>query len=157
MVKQVTDNPPELDIADARQFFRLFLKEKSQKYSQARSIISERVFKTTGHFSAEDLVTQLKSGSDRVSRGTIYRTLQLLEMAGVIRLIHEGASHRYESVIGREPHDHAVCRGCGKIIELSDGLLRERTRLVCDEIGFEVNDISVQIQGFCLACRRHGI
>ena len=69
--------------------FREYLLTKKDRLTRERSIIVEEVFAQHEHFDADDLIARVgrdKSGR-RVSRATVYRTLKLLEEAGLLRKV----------------------------------------------------------------------
>ena len=78
-------------------------------------------------------MTALKGGEDRVARGTVYRTLSLLEHAGLIRKIHNQGGHRYELSLGEDRHDHLFCERCGRTFEFRDERLPVAIRQASQE------------------------
>ena len=53
-----------------------------------------------------------------MAKATIYRTLPLLVDCGIINQVQFGGElARYEHTFAQTPHDHMVCRRCGRIIE----------------------------------------
>ncbi len=69
-------------VEEAWPLFVAFLKKKDARVTQARKIVLTQVFSRHDHFCADDLAAKLSSGLDHVSRGTVYRTLALMEEAG---------------------------------------------------------------------------
>ena len=60
----------------------------------------------------------MKTNESKVSRATVYNTLDLLQECGIISRYRFGENHsRYEKAIGRPHHDHLICLECGDIIE----------------------------------------
>ena len=72
---------PDTSADDAWPFFVDFLKEKGSRITQARRIVFEHVFARHDHFRADDLAGELATGANHVSRGTVYRTLDLMTEA----------------------------------------------------------------------------
>jgi len=118
--------------------FRRFLKRQGLKFTTERAMILNAVLAREGVFEAEDLLNELKSGSNRVSKATVYRTLKHLLEANIISevLIDARQSH-YQLSIGHEPTGHLVCPETGQIIEFPIDELSAMAKRVCEEHGFE--------------------
>jgi Fur family ferric uptake transcriptional regulator len=139
----------------AEKFFIQYLRDNNLKVTKERLMLLEELFNSTGHLDADSLLFQLRNQGKRVSRATIYRTLDLLVQCGLARKSRLGREHYvYERVTPGKRHDHMVCTGCGKIIEFYDADLDERQRQVCLEHNFRPSFYSLQIQGLCADCQR---
>jgi Fur family transcriptional regulator, ferric uptake regulator len=139
----------------AEKFFIQYLRDNNLKVTKERLMLLEELFNSAGHLDADSLLFQLRNESKRVSRATIYRTLDLLVQCGLARKSRLGREHYvYEKVTPGKRHDHMVCTGCGRIIEFYDSELDERQRQVCLEHHFRPSFDSLQIQGLCAECQR---
>ncbi|QAA77058.1 MAG: hypothetical protein BIP78_1292 [Candidatus Bipolaricaulis sibiricus] len=136
----------------AADLFEAFLRQRGLHITGPRRAVVEAVFALPAHFEAADLWAALRGVVS--SAATVYRTLDLLEQAGLVRRVSFGETHaHYEHLVGREDHGHLVCRGCGRVVEFSDpGLKRVVTR-AAEEHGFELTEAVVQGYGLCPACR----
>ncbi|MFA5689755.1 MAG: transcriptional repressor [Kiritimatiellales bacterium] len=123
---------------EAWPLFVEFLKQKGSRITQARRIVFNRVFARHDHFRADDLAAELASGPDHVSRGTVYRTLDLMVEAGFVQKIRDRDVHaHYEHIYGHGPHHHLICEETGEFIEfVSDTIIKEIDR-ICKERGFK--------------------
>ncbi len=138
----------------AEKFFIQYLRDNNLKVTKERLMLLEELFNSTGHLDADSLLFQLRNQGKRVSRATIYRTLDLLVQCGLARKSRLGREHYvYERVTPGKRHDHMVCTGCGRIIEFYDADLDERQRQVCLEHQFRPTFYSLQIQGLCADCQ----
>ncbi len=138
--------------ADARVRFREYLARKGLNFSQPRAIILSQIAQFDRHFGAEELVQALRGGQDRVARGTVYRTLSLLEQAGMIRKIHNQGGHRYELSLGEDRHDHLFCEQCGQTFEFRDERLPVAIRQASQELQFQPRTYTVEVLGVCGQC-----
>jgi Fur family ferric uptake transcriptional regulator len=139
----------------AEKFFVQYLRDNNLKVTKERLMLLEELFNSNGHLDADSLLFQLRNQGKRVSRATIYRTLDLLVQCGLARKSRLGREHYvYERVTPGKRHDHMVCTGCGQIIEFYDSDLDERQRQVCLEHSFRPSFYSLQIQGLCAECQR---
>ena len=91
-------------------------------YCRLVSCIFEKAFETHEHFSAEKLYEWLRQeDGPKVSRATVYRTLDMLERGGFIESLDVGRGELvYEHVLGHKHHDHLVCTECGRIEEFRE-------------------------------------
>jgi Fur family ferric uptake transcriptional regulator len=140
----------------AEKFFVQYLRDNNLKVTKERLMLLDELFNSSGHLDADSLLFQLRNQSKRVSRATIYRTLDLLVQCGLARKSRLGREHYvYERVTPGKRHDHMVCTGCGRIIEFYDADLDERQRQVCLDHNFRPSFYSLQIQGLCAECQRN--
>ena len=74
--------------------------------------------------------------------------------AGLARRIRLGKDHSYyEHILGREAHEHMICLGCDRIIEWLDPELTQIVFKNCSEQNFSPTRHSLQVFGYCEACR----
>ena len=144
---------PKREAERVREIFRAYLASRNLNFSQSREIILAWVLRSSHHFGAEELATDLDSSQDRVARGPVYRTLQLLEESGVIAKVHGRVRHRYELIVGNSHHDHLICRRCGRMIEFTDRKLPRPACAIAVASGFSPSDCHIQIHGLCEDCR----
>lgn len=115
-----------------------FLKSKASRITQARRIVFDRVFARHDHFRADDLAGELASGPDHVSRGTVYRTLDLMTEAGFVQKIRDQDVHaHYEHIYGHGQHHHLICENSGTFIEFSSPAIDQEIRRICKEHRFK--------------------
>lgn len=115
--------------------FRRTLKAEGLKYTPERAHILDAIVRLDGLFEADGLLDSLKAGGRRVSKATVYRTIRLLQDAGIIqRVLFEEDQAHYQLVYGRRPQDliiHMDTRrvetiDAPEIVALRDRLCRER-------------------------------
>lgn len=137
--------------------FREFLATKRQRLTQERRTIVEEVFATHEHFDAEHMVDRLctqRSGK-RVSRASVYRTLALLEDAGMLRKVTRANGRDvYEHNYGYPEHDHMICEKCGAMIEFPAETISEILQRVTAQHGFRMTGHRLEVSGVCRRCNR---
>ena len=137
--------------------FEHFLQANALKLTSERAALVREIFSTHYHFEADELLFKMKEKSLKISRATIYRTLELLVKSGMVRRVHLGEDHyHYEHVSGNSHHDHLVCTTCGSVIEFHDPVLEQRQREICQRKKFIPTFHNLQILGICDACHRNG-
>src|SRR3982750_3394872 len=101
--------------------FRDFLAHQGQKLTNERAALVREIFSAHYHFEADELLFKMKEKNLKISRATIYRTLELLVKSGMVRRVHLGEDHyHYEYVSGNSHHDHLICTTCGSVIAFVD-------------------------------------
>jgi Fur family ferric uptake transcriptional regulator len=136
--------------------FEGYLRRQGLKVTQPRRAVVETVFSLPAHFEAADLWAALRGVVS--SAATVYRTLELLEQAGLVRRVSFGEAHaHYEHTLGREDHGHLVCQSCGQVVEFSDPGLQDLVAKAAQRQGFSLAQAVVQGYGLCPACRARGL
>jgi Fur family ferric uptake transcriptional regulator len=133
-----------------------YLKSKGNlRTTPERLAILDAVLETQGHFDAENLYYRLISGGMKVSKATVYNTLELLLNAGLVSKYRFAEnSSRYEKAFGRPRHHHLVCLECGDIIEFVNEKLDRTQEEVCADNRFTPQSYSLQVFGTCSKCRK---
>jgi Fur family transcriptional regulator, ferric uptake regulator len=137
--------------------FQHFLQGQGLKLTTERASLVREIFSTHYHFEADELLFKMKGKKVKISRATVYRTLELLVKSGMVRRVHLGEDHyHYEHISGNSHHDHLICTTCGSVIEFHDPLIEDRQREICDRKRFTPTFHNLQILGVCDSCRRKG-
>lgn len=97
--------PPEITIVEPLcAVFRRHLKADGQKYTPERAHILDVIIELDGLFEADHLLDRVRESGFRVSKATVYRTLKLLEDAGIIeRIPFAREQSHYQLVYGQRP------------------------------------------------------
>jgi Fur family ferric uptake transcriptional regulator len=134
-----------------------FLQTQGLKLTSERTALVREIFSTHYHFEADELLFKMKDKAVKISRATVYRTLELLVKSGMVRRVHLGEDHyHYEHVRGDSHHDHLICTTCGGVIEFHDEELERRQREICERKKFTPTFHNLQILGVCDSCRKKG-
>lgn len=148
---------PDLKKPDAlarRRQAREALAGRRVRLTQERELVLDGVMAMGGHFGAEDLVFALRKGGRRVSRATVYRTLDLLVEAGLLqRLTMDEGGWQYEVMHGRTPHAHLYCVKCGKLMDYPVSGLDTLHARVQRETRFKPQHHVLRICGICEECQ----
>jgi len=114
------------------------LRDAGLRVTQQRTSIIAILADADDHPSADDVIAKARLLDATVSAATVYRTLAVLESAGLIRkLSFEDAPARYE-MMPQSDHDHLVDVDTGELIEIpSDAIDALRTR-IAEELGYEI-------------------
>lgn len=136
---------------DPVEIFVGFLRREGLNVTRSRLAVLRAVSAQPRHFEAAELWTSLRS---RVSPATVYRTLELLERAGLVRKVSFGEAHaHYERAFGREDHGHLICQRCGRVWEFPVEEMRGAVEKAGQAHGFSLREIVVQGYGLCPRCQ----
>lgn len=134
--------------------FEEFLKSRGKRVTQQRRMIVEDVFAQHDHFNADELCDVLQKAGRDVSRPTVYRTLNELVEAGLLRRMTIGSRSVYELDYGYPQHDHLYCEKCDKLMEFqSEEIVRIREQ-VAREFSFRVSGHRFIVYGICDECQK---
>ena len=145
-----SDVPPDssLQMAPLCAIFRRHLKEQNLKYTPERADILNAILEADDVFEADSLMQRMQSDGQRVSKATVYRTLKLLQEAGIInQALFDAKQSHYQLVYGRQPSDYMVCVQTGKYIRISSDELIEIRNRICREHGWEPVGHRFQVYG----------
>jgi Fur family ferric uptake transcriptional regulator len=145
-----------MDNEAARGILTKYLKERGRHRSTAsRFAVLDAVLAAQGHFDAESLYYRMITNGVKVSKATVYNSLELLKECGLVskyRFVEKVS--RYEKAFGKPHHHHLVCLTCGDIIEFVDDKLERLQEEICREKEFETQSSSIQVFGVCARCRK---
>jgi Fur family transcriptional regulator, ferric uptake regulator len=147
-----------VDTQAARDILQHHLRSSGkQRATPERFAILEAVLQTQGHFDVESLYYRLITTGVKVSKATVYNTLEVLQECGLVSKYRFAEStSRYEKAFGRPQHHHLICLSCGDIIEFVSEKLERIQDEVCGENEFFPQSTTLQIFGTCSKCTKKG-
>ena len=141
---------PASQLKEVHERFASFLKERGQRRTPERFAVLDALYDTADHVDADTLYLRLKTDGVRISRATVYNTLDLLLESDLAARHQWGQNQaRYERAWAYWQHDHLICLDCGEILEFCDPRLQEIQETVADLYGFEVARHALTIYGHC--------
>jgi Fur family transcriptional regulator, ferric uptake regulator len=128
MVSDVTNDPD----------YRQVLREAGLRVTPQRASIITLLSETDEHPNVEDLYEMARALDDTVSVATVYRTMSVLENAGLVRkLVLDDAPARYE-MMPQTDHDHLVDVDSGELVEIPGTEISKLMARVASELGYEI-------------------
>ena len=124
------------------------------KRSSKRDLILNVFLRQEGHLSADDLVDLLRHEDHRISRATVYRTLQWMVDAGIARKVDFGEGRfRFEHSYRHPRHFHLICKSCNRSFEFLSSDIEGIVEEIAAARNFTQRQSVLQIYGTCEECR----
>ncbi len=135
--------------------FDEYLQSRGKRMTQQKRQLLTRVFERHEHFDAETLIVQLMAvdKAGRIGRATVYRFLNELVEAGLLREFQLDGRTVYEHDYGYPQHDHLYCRECHRLYEFHNEELIKLRDAIAQESNFRVTSHRFIITGVCEECR----
>lgn len=137
---------------EEKEVFAAYLAEHGLKRSEQREVILDAFLRSERHLSVDDLLQLVQRRRADIGRTTVYRTLKLLQAAGLASELALQGRTRFEHDYKREHHDHFICNSCGEIFEFASPEIERLQDEIAAEIGFAINGHRHQIYGLCQRC-----
>ena len=115
------------------------LKSEGLRYTDQRQAIWDEIQNSNEHRDAEDIYLELKERNVKVSRATVYRTIDVLVKNRLVRKMDVGDGRSlYEPRLDDEHHDHMICIDTGDIIEFYNKELEDLQDTIAKKHGYKV-------------------
>ena len=151
---------PGENYSDVLNIFSAYLESKSLRKTPERFAILEEIYSRNDHFDAESLYIQMINKNYRISRATVYNTLDLLVASDLVTRHQFGKNiAQYEKSYGYKQHDHIICVDCKKVVEFCDPRIQQIQAMMGELLNFRITHHSLNLYGICGTCqlkRQHG-
>lgn len=127
------------------------MKKKIQRNTKQRELVLKAVQARRDHPSADDIYLELRENSSDISRGTVYRNLNLLSDLGEVQQVEMPDKNRFDW--REEPHYHLRCTKCGKLSDASLDYDASLDRALSETSGYLIARHSTIFEGLCPECR----
>lgn len=146
----MTNKNQEALISEVKGIFSSHLEENGFRKTPERFAILEEIYRRDDHFDAEALYINMKTRNYRVSRATVYNTLELLVNCDLVKKHQFGKNlAQYEKSHGYKQHDHLICMDCGKVVEFCDPRIQQIKQMMGDLLKFRVTHHALNLYGHC--------
>ncbi len=127
-----------------------YLRRKGLKTTSQREAIVDAFLESSGHVGLEDLLARARAKNPGVGLATVYRTVKLLEEAGLAESRQFGSGHTlYEVAVDGEHHDHIICKECGYVVEFENHEIEALQDKIARRNGFQIVNHRHELFGLC--------
>jgi len=103
------------------------------------------------HPSADWIYDEVRKKLPHISKGTVYRNLNVLKEEGaILELNVDGVVGRYE--IRQDNHYHFICEKCGRIFDLNEPVETGLNAKFAKKTGFKITHHQLEFRGLCNKC-----
>lgn len=121
-----------------------------------RSLVLEAVRALKSHATADEIYDVLVKKHPNISRGTVYRNLNLLSEIGEIRKMEmPSGADRFDHEC--HEHYHARCIKCGRVFDVEMTFITDLEKNIKDNHGFAFTGHDIIFKGICLACKQDNL
>lgn len=131
------------------------LHQAGKRMTDQRRLVINTLEKATDHLDADAVFQLVRSQDSSISIATVYRTLNVLEEAGLVQQRYLSPDHdrKHFELVAQDEHYHFTCKGCGAQIPFTSTHLDQLQRELESTLGVSVSHLCCCADGLCGSCR----
>ncbi|MFM7217803.1 MAG: Fur family transcriptional regulator [Bacteroidota bacterium] len=142
----------------ARKAFTDYLEQHGHRRTAERFTVLEEIYLLDDHFDVESLYVSMKNKGHRISRATLYNTIELLLECDLITRHQFGKNLAlFERSYAYKQHDHLICQDCERIFEFCDPRIQQIQSMMGEILRFDVSSHALHLFGHCRELKEKGV